>query len=466
LHDFTLFQQKLHTLLEAGWHEAAYQGRPVLVSLTVEIAPVQPLTIFNRAPAEERVLWEQPDQGFSMVAIGVEKHCTGYAEGRFAQVAAYHQFVSQAVLDTVHSYPLSAPVVLGGFAFDPVHQPHLAWEDYPDALLVLPRFLFVCYANASWLTINLIATTPGAVTDTADRVVRGLQALLSQEQSAIKETPAEVIWQEDAQAGAWKEKVTKAIADIQRGTVEKLVLAREIYLRSRQPFPIGTILHRLRASYSSCTLFAFARGKSCFLGATPECLIRLTGQKVQVNCLAGSMSRGASDAEDQLLGESLLANPKERHEHALVVRGLREALEPFCSYLNIPDMPQLLRLPNVQHLSTSIEGILKKEGHILDLVERLHPTPSLGGLPRAAALSLIRQYEPYSRGWYAAPLGWIDGRGHGEFVVAIRSALFRDREAWLYAGCGIVSGSDAAQEYAESCLKLQPMLSALQSKEL
>ena len=178
-------------------------------------------------------------------------------------------------------------------------------------------------------------------------------------------------------------------------------------------------------------------------------------------CPAGSARRGATEEEDRRLGEVLRADPKELHEHAVVVQALREGLEPLCSRLDIPEAPDLLCLPNVQHLHTPIEGLLNADRGVLELVERLHPTPAAGGLPRDAALPLIRQWEPFDRGWYAGPVGWVDGRGDGDFAVAIRSALIRRQEAFLYAGCGIVAGSDPEREYAESCLKLRPMLWAL-----
>ncbi|MGH7961687.1 MAG: isochorismate synthase, partial [Candidatus Binatia bacterium] len=156
-----------------------------------------------------------------------------------------------------------------------------------------------------------------------------------------------------------------------------------------------------------------------------------------------------------------LADPKEQHEHALVVRALQEALAPLCARLTIPNAPVLRLMPNVQHLHTPVTGVMHERGDLLRLVERLHPTPACGGLPRQPALELVRAYEKFNRGWYASPVGWIDGQGNGEFVVAIRSALLVGNTAVLHAGCGIVAGSDPEREYQESCWKLKPMLWAL-----
>jgi salicylate biosynthesis isochorismate synthase len=159
---------------------------------------------------------------------------------------------------------------------------------------------------------------------------------------------------------------------------------------------------------------------------------------------------------------ALFADPKERHEHALVVQALREALAPDCVALTVPPEPTLVRMPNVQHLHTPVDGVLRRDAHILDFVERLHPTPAVGGVPQVATLERIRACEAFDRGWYAGPVGWVDARGGGDFAIAIRSALMtnlagRAGGVRLYAGCGIVAGSDPETEYQELRLKLRPL---------
>ena len=223
-------------------------------------------------------------------------------------------------------------------------------------------------------------------------------------------------------------------------------------------------MRRLAGEYPTCTVFAVAQQDACFLGATPERLAQAHHGTVSTMALAGSIARGATPEEDRLLGERLRTSPKERAEHAIVVRALRVALAAspdVCSSVTAELEPCLAQLPNVQHLLTPIHAQLAPGKTLLDLVARLHPSPAVAGFPRAAALEVIRQREGFDRGWYGGPLGWLSAAGDGEFVVAIRSGLLRGREAWLYAGCGIVADSDPAAEYAESELKLRPMRSAL-----
>lgn len=459
--------EKLRHALERGEVEATRRGAALLVSTTVPVPPLDPIVLFERAEAEERLLWEQPSQGLSIVALGAAARLIGRGRERFSQIAnARRRLLSSALTDGADLSSLTGPVCLGGFAFDTDREPSPRWQGYADALLCVPKFLFLSQGGSSWLTVNLMVAPGCDVLGTVDAVWKAIRPLLQEDRGKSRQTqPANITVIEEAAApDRWRTAVGAVRREIRRGTVEKVVLAREVRLRSPGGFEPGLVLRRLRSGYGGCTIFALARGESCFLGATPERLVRLEGEVVHATCLAGSTARGASDEEDRALGEALLADNKERHEHALVVRALRDALGPLCSQLSIPETPSLLRMPNVQHLQTPVEGMLKGKVDILELVERLHPTPAAAGLPRQAALSLIRAHEPFDRGWYAGPLGWIDGRGGGEFVVAIRSALLRGNEASLYAGCGIVADSDPEREYEESCLKLRSMLWALNNE--
>ena len=462
------FSEQLGRALEAGERRAAQSGEPVLVSTTARVPLTDPAELFARAKAEERVFWEQPSEGFSLVAVGAAARLTGRGDDRFSQVtAAWRGLMSRAVTDVVDPAPVAAPVCLGGFAFDPARRREPHWERYPDALLTVPRFLFTSRGGSSWLTVSALAkpgcdtrTAADAAADDLCRLLEGGVVVAGGEWPGSEVAPAD-----EAEADRWKEAVAAVVRDVRRGTIEKLVLARRIRARILGPLEPAAVIRRLRAEYGGCTVFAFARGETCFLGATPERLVQLDAGIVRADCLAGSTARGASEDEDQALGEALFADQKERHEHALVVRALRNALGPLCSSLSVPATPNLLSMPNVQHLHTPVEGAVNGERHVLELVERLHPTPAAGGLPTRAALPLIRSYEKFDRGWYSGPVGWVDGRGGGEFVVAIRSALLRGNQALLYAGCGIVAGSDPEREYEESCLKLRPMIWALNGNQ-
>ena len=185
---------------------------------------------------------------------------------------------------------------------------------------------------------------------------------------------------------------------------------------------------------------------------------------VAVDCLAGSIGRATLPGADEELALALLHDPKERHEHQVVLRALAENLRPLCDELEIPSGPSILRTATVQHLHTPVRARVRGGIQVLDLVERLHPTPATGGYPREKALALIEKYESLDRGWYAGPVGWIDGAGNGDFAVAIRSGLVQGKNVRLYGGSGIVAGSDPAREYEETNIKLETMAWALKSE--
>lgn len=262
-------------------------------------------------------------------------------------------------------------------------------------------------------------------------------------------------------AAHWQASVAEAADAVRRGEFAKVVLARAERLEAEAPFDVAAALGRLRAAYPTCYVFAVARDDAVFLGATPERLVRLQGGEVRATCLAGSTPRGATREEDAALGAGLLASAKDRLEHAIVVEALRDALDGLCDEFEMPDEPTLLSVRNVHHLYTPIVARPRDGVTLLDLIERAHPTPAVGGAPRDVALRFIREREGLDRGWYAGPVGWVGVDGGGEFAVALRSALVRGAEATLFAGCGIVADSDPATEYAESMVKLRPMLGAL-----
>jgi isochorismate synthase len=224
---------------------------------------------------------------------------------------------------------------------------------------------------------------------------------------------------------------------------------------------VSAVLRRLAAGAPESTVVAVTRGARTFLGATPERLVSVTGRSFRTVALAGSARRDADPAVDERLAAELLASEKEHEEHRIVVDVLRAALAPVATRLDIDEAPSVVRLRTIQHLRTAIEGELGAPGGLLGLVERLHPTPAVGGAPRELALEMIGEQEGLDRGWYAGPVGWLDAAGDGEFVVAIRSGVVAGRLASLFAGCGIVADSDPVREWDESTNKLRALANAL-----
>ena len=258
----------------------------------------------------------------------------------------------------------------------------------------------------------------------------------------------------------WDALVNAAVREIRSGTMEKIVLARAVRARAGRELEPAAVLRQLRTANPECYIFGCWIGERAFVGASPELLVRLDGHEVRTTSLAGSIRRGTTPAEDAALRSELLGSAKDRAEQEMVRRELVADLAELCDAIVAPAEPAVLTLRNVHHLHTPISARLRPGRSLLDLVGRLHPTPAVGGAPTDAALRVIREHERLDRGWYAAPIGWMGERG-GEFAVALRSALVAGRDAWLFAGCGIVADSTPDAEYDESLLKLIPMRRAL-----
>jgi isochorismate synthase len=263
-------------------------------------------------------------------------------------------------------------------------------------------------------------------------------------------------------ADAYGEAVTQLVADIRAGPMRKVVLARTIEVEAGRRLDPRRLAHRLRAVDPDAYTFAAPTRSGVIVGASPELLVSRFGREVRSNPLAGSAARSGDPTEDRRNGDLLLASAKDREEHAIVVEAIARTLEPLCRELSWDPEPVLLETPNVWHLSTRFRGLLREPTpSALDLVLELHPTPAIAGEPRDAAVAAIERLEPFDRGAYAGPVGWVDASGDGEWAIALRCAELRDEHATLSAGAGIVADSDPAGEIDETDRKFRAFLDAL-----
>jgi isochorismate synthase len=427
---------------------ARHLGRPVLASWTRPASASDAIEFFAQAAGvEDRLLWLRPSSGEALVGIGSARALTGHGIDRFKQVShAWQKLLGDAVSEDGFAQAGGGPLLLGGFSFDPLRQSSTLWDGFPCARMVLPERMLAQRRGSAWLTTNVVIDPEPAS-----------QAAVSDPPKEPDEAPPML------SPRAWTALVGSVARGIRHGQLglEKVVLARAEQLEADQAVDPAIVLRNLTAAYPGCTVFAVGHREACFLGATPERLISLHGGSASTMALAGSIARGATPREDQQLADRLLRDPKERAEHAVVVGALRDGLAQVCTRIVADAEPRVHKLQNVQHLLTPLRGQVTAGRGVLDLVERLHPTPAVGGFPRQPALELIRAFEGLDRGWYAGPIGWLNRDGEGDFVVGLRSALVRGASATLFAGCGIVADSNAAAEYTESGWKLRPMRAAL-----
>ncbi len=263
-------------------------------------------------------------------------------------------------------------------------------------------------------------------------------------------------------AGTYMAAVAEARDHIRAGELSKVVLARTLDVQAERDLDPKQLLWRLRAVDPDCFVFAAPGSEGVLVGASPELLASTSGRRVRANPLAGSAPRRGNPDQDRASASKLFASEKDRHEHHLVVEAVEEALSPLCEELSFPGEPQLLATANVWHLSTPFEGRLRPGvGGVLDVVSALHPTPAVCGTPRAEAAALIGELEPFDRGRYAGPVGWVDARGDGTFAIALRCALLLGAHARLFAGAGIVADSEPQKEAEETERKFKAFLDPL-----
>jgi menaquinone-specific isochorismate synthase len=351
--------------------------------------------------------------------------------------------------------PASSARLFGGFAFQAGRAQSDTWRAFGEARFVLPRVTYERSGETAQLTLVLtrseVAEASGG--ETLALAARVLGALGGSELPARAALGNARLHEQPAQA--WADQVHAIEGSIARGELEKLVLARRVDLELEAPISPALVLERLRELAPESARFAFSAGDSTFLGAAPERLVSKRERSFETEAVAGSQRVGAEPTS------RLLESAKDREEQAIVLRELLRALEPFVESIEHSPLPEVHVLRHVAHLRSRVHGRLNSRRHVLELVERLHPTPAVAGFPTDRALAWIAAHEPHERGWYAGPVGWFDGQGDGNFVVALRSGVLRGQRLALYAGAGIVHGSEAESELTETRWKLAALLGAL-----
>lgn len=363
-----------------------------------------------------------------------ERIVPGSGSDRFARVEqGWEQFLQTTEIDDPAPQMGTGPIGFGSFSFS---------ARAGGSLFIIPKIVLGNRGADWWIT--------GVDCDP--------------DPSSLESTPSSPAERDRPRyAGAsipdqhWLEAVAEAISIIEQGAIEKVVLARDQAVWSKTPFDIGRLLARLHQQFPDCFTFIV----DGLLGASPELLIRRFGTRVESVCLAGSTARGIDRISDQERGQALLNSDKDLREHEPVVKAVNQALSAYCDHLSMPPQPELLGLSNIYHLATHISGYLNRDYSSLELVSRLHPTPAVGGAPTKPALMLIEQLEGMDRGRYAAPVGWMDRDGNGEWAIALRCAEISGARARLFAGAGIVAGSLPEQELEETRLKFEAMMGAL-----
>ncbi len=406
------------------------------VLITTEILGEHPVLTSVNTKLDLVNAWVRSGDG--LVGFGEYKKFEVKDENRFKEAKTWwEERVSEfKIQNNVHGSG-TGPILFSSFSFDPNE----------ISVLVIPEILIGQKNGKSWITWIGDVKQPNL------------------EKINTAPVSGEIKWQEGSiSEQAWQSQVSSAINAIKSNKLEKVVLARDITATSKTEIGVRSLLQRLEIEYPSTWIFLV----DGLIGATPELLVRLNKSLVTSRVLAGTIRKTGNEDRDLTLAASLAKSSKDLEEHEYAVRSVADALAPFCSSTNVPEAPFVLHLSNVMHLATDVTGVLNdsaKQSDIFTLIAQLHPSAAVCGTPALEAKKLIVELEQMNRQRYAGPVGWIDANNDGEIAIALRCGqLSNDRNSIrIFAGCGIVAGSDPATEFAESQAKLMPMRTALET---
>ncbi len=404
-----------------------------LVARSVVVDDPGPL--LDLLPAEAPLSWVH--RGDGLVAWGEVARFEPAGPDRFTEAGRWWRSNSRHCVERdAADVPGSGLLAFGSFAY----------ADEPgSSVLVVPSVVVGRRGDLAWVTTISLAS---------------LAATPELPRAAPPVSPQGVAFSDGAMSGAaWELRVAEAVRRIRRGELDKVVLARDLVATAGAPLDVRWPLARLSEDYPMCWTFHV----DGLFGSTPEMLVRRERGLVTSRVLAGTIRRTGDDERDLALAATLARSSKDLEEHEYAVRSVADALDPHCSSMNVPESPFVLHLPNVMHLATDVAGVVHDSATVssLRLAEALHPSAAVGGTPTTAALTLITELEGMDRGRYAGPVGWMDAGGDGEWGLALRSGELRGSSVRLFAGCGIVAGSDPEAELAESQAKLVPVRDSL-----
>lgn len=430
---------------------------------TIEVSRLSALAFYAAGEERykgERFYWQNREKTMTLVGLGHAYTIQNNAKNdRFDEVEKEWIRLTK---NCVKGQAELQPILFGGFTFDPQNEVGGEWTDFPEAYFALATYQLVLRDDKAYISVNLV-TKEKQAEEQFEALLKERDHLIHAAQ--VKEIKSyvkpEIVNYFEPYKEQYLASINQVTSLIKAKEAEKVVIARPLALQFKDRVASPQVLSQVINEQPESYLFGLERNNLLFFGASPERLVKVEQGRAFSSCVAGSIKRGKTAEEDTALGQSLLNDRKNGGEHQYVVDMIAETFRKNCTETRIPTGPRLLKIRDIQHLYTPVEGQLNQDATILQLAKHLHPTPALGGVPRQEAMAAIRKYEPMNRGLYAAPIGWLDAEGNGEFAVAIRSASLVDDKAYLYAGGGIVADSEPQAEYEETLVKFRPMLRAL-----
>ncbi len=428
----------------------AEPDRRRIVRLETPIDTIDPLAWLRAQPAAKRVYWADREGAFAVAGVGAASEYRGDSPPDYGRLFADLRADLSPAHPSLRYY--------GGMRFSS-HPPHdTRWKPFGAYYFSVPKFEVGRKENKCYLACNTVVERGACPEDEVEETLEFFDGLVFPDQVCQPASPMVHSRADRPGAEGWRASIERLLDAFNEGALEKAVLARESILECDGPVDPVDFLRRLAAAIPYSFQFCFqASPGPAFVGASPERLYKRVNTYLQSEAIAGTRRRGASPAEDAALADDLIHSDKDRREHRFVADWINGIFAEHCRAVRGGDRAELLALRPVQHLITRMEGMLWTPDSDARLLPAFHPTPAVGGCPREAALDAIASLEPFDRGWFAGPVGWV-GFDSVEFAVAIRSALVADRSISIYAGAGIVPGSNPADEWDELENKLAGLL--------
>lgn len=460
--------KEIHGFLSDCQRQATYDQHAKLANITFPISTIEPWLALQYLESSYPIHFYYSTAQYTLLGLGVTVSQQTAGSDRFERMQQFVDVWKRRIIASGQSKLTVKPYFLCGFTF---FDQTAANSLFDAAQVFVPQIQILQRRGQTTISLNYLIDDVINITRLVDDIRQQLQTLEAAAKQAACQTVEPLSSLSAASkvirdVGNFEEMVSNVLPALQRPGLHKVVLADALDVLSARPFNIPTSLRALGSAYSDCCIFSLSNGRGpVFIGASPERLLSILatnqGKCLTTDALAGSAQRGNTAIEDQKIAKQLLNTPKERYEHQVVVEFIVQQLMELGLTPEFDTSPQLLRLANIQHLHTPIQAYLPDGLSPLTLVQRLHPTPAVAGLPRPAASQLLKATESFDRELYAAPIGWIDADGNSEFAVGIRSALIDGRQARLFAGAGIMAQSNPRRELAEVKLKLQALLGTL-----
>lgn len=448
---FSSAKLRLLEQIKQACQEQHGDGGQRMVRCKVEVENIAAMQWLACQSIPIKTYWANRNQEFKMAGLGVAHEISGQETPDLPQLFKDLRVLLNSEYPELRYY--------GGFQFNRESKPAQEWKSFGAYRFVIPQFELHRSNEGTFLVCNFLQDAANC--EPPDGIVQQLEEVQFELTLGEWQERTSLHRRDIPDRAEWQSSLDTALEEMSGGEYEKVVLARKATLTFNDPVdPVAYLLRLRRMTEETFNFYFQADEGHAFLGATPERLFRRTGRKIHTEAIAGTRPRGLTTRDDERFARALLNSEKEIREHSIVVDMIQNVLQKYCQNLLVDEEVQITKLSHVQHLCKHFRGELDPGTSDAELIEALHPTPAMGGYPTERALEAIEDLEPFNRGWYAAPIGFV-GHDHTEFVVGIRSALIERERVSLYSGAGIVIGSDPAEEWQEIEDKISKFLKAL-----